>query len=135
MKAWEVQQAVYSRLVGFAGLIALIGTRVYDRAPHQITTDSFPYVVVGDDTSVEDDTFSRVGWDHTVTLHVWSRYPGRKETKQIQQAIYDALHQHALVVAGATTIDCVFEFANSFLDPDGLTRHGVSRFRVTATAA
>lgn len=127
MKAWPLQQAIYSRLAGFAALVALVGARVYDRVP---PSTAFPYVVIGDDTAVPFDTHSSVGARHTVTIHVWSRDGGRDETKRIQQAIYDALHRNALVVAGAETVNCEWEFSESFLEQDGLTRHGVMRLAV-----
>lgn len=127
MKGWELQQAVFTRLGAVAAVTALVSTRIYDNAPQSAV---FPYIVVGDDTAIPADTHSTKGSDNTITVHSWSRYRGRKEIKQIQQAVYDALHQHALVVSGAATVNCGWEYAESFLDADGLTRHGVQRFRV-----
>ena len=44
-----------------------------------------PYVVIGDDTSAQWDTDDTVGSENTLTLHVWSRYYGRAEVKDIMQ--------------------------------------------------
>lgn len=126
MRSWELQQAVHTRLNGFAGLTALVAG-VHD---HVDQDDAFPYVVVGDDTLVNDDTNSSDGTDNTITIHTWSQYRGKKETKLIQQEIYNALHRFQLVVASAVLVGVIFEFGDSFIDSDGLTRHGVQRFRV-----
>lgn len=126
MTPWALQQAVYTRLTGYGDLTALIDA-VYDHVPQNPT---FPYVQIGDETAVPFDTHDSIGSEATITIHSWSRYRGKKETKQIQREIYNALHRHALSVSGVTTVDCQWEFADSFIDDDGLTRHGVQRFRV-----
>lgn len=130
MKALALQGAIRTRLAAFGALVALVATRIYDAVPHQVDADTFPFVVIGDDTAIPFDTHSTVGAEHTVTIHSWSRYDGRKEIKEIQDALYGALHRHALAVAGVTTVDCQWEFSQSFLEPDGKTRHGVDRFRI-----
>jgi hypothetical protein len=121
-----VQTAIYTRLAGYAPLMG-VATGIYDHAPQ---TATFPYVVVGDDTAVAFNTHSSVGGDHTVTVHTWSRERGRAQTKTMLRHIYDALNRYALTVSGATMIDCQCEHEQSFLDEDGLTRHGVARYRV-----
>lgn len=126
MTPWALQEAIYSRLNGFAGLTALIDA-VYDHVPQDPT---FPYVQIGEDTAIPFDTHDSSGSDNTVTIHSWSRYRGKKEIKDIQRQVYLALHRFALSVTGVDTVDCQWEFADSFLDDDGLTRHGVQRFRV-----
>jgi hypothetical protein len=123
-----MQKAVYARLAAFAGLTAIVSTRVYDGVAPQNPT--FPYVVVGDTTTIPFDTHSTTGGEHTVMVHGWSQYRGSKEIKQIQDQIYSALHRYALSVTGVATVDCEIEFAESFNDDDGLTRHGVQRARV-----
>ncbi len=121
-----LQTALYARLANYAPLSALADA-VYDHVPQDA---AFPYVQVGEIDGTEWDTDTSLGSDDTVTIHVWSRYRGRLETHQIQDAIYGALHRHALAVDGAHVVTVEFEFADSLLDPDGLTRHGVQRFRV-----
>lgn len=120
--AAELQNAIYDRLVSFPGM-----PPVYDAVPENNT--NFPYVVLGADTHVPFDTDNSVGADSTLTLHVWSRYRGMKECKDIQALLYDALNRYELSVAGFWTVFCDFEYEDTLLDADGLTRHGVSRFR------
>lgn len=129
-----IQQAVYDRLRTYAPLADVLaqhidigGPAVYDDVPQNA---KFPYVSIGDDTLIEWDTDTELGAEATITLHVWSRERGRRETKLIQGLLYDALHRYPLPVPGMHVIDCVWEMSESFLDPDGHTRHGVSRFRI-----
>lgn len=91
---------------------------------------NFPYIVIGDDAFVEWDTDTELGVEVTVTIHSWSRMPGKKEIKKIQGYIYDALHRYDFSADGYKFIFCAFLSSDSFLDTDGLTRHGVQKFKV-----
>jgi hypothetical protein len=127
-----IQTAIYERLSAYAPLTAVI-TGVYDDVPQAADAGSnaaFPYVTIGDDTLNEWDTDTEQGADTTITIHSWSRARGRKEIKAIQGHIYDALHRYELPVTGHHLIACDWEASESLLDPDGRTRHGISRFRI-----
>lgn len=130
MNQWGIQQAIYSRLTSYAPLTALVDQRIYDAVPQDT---AFPYVVIGEDDSVAFDDDVHRGADTDLTLHVWSRHSGRREAKEILQLIYDALSRYPLEVAGAHTVLLDAEYQNTLLDPDGLTRHGVIRFRLLTT--
>jgi hypothetical protein len=128
----ELQKAIYDVLSNDYALGQLV-TGVYDSVPQAADAGSdlpFPFVTIGDDTAIDWDTDTSVGKEATLTIHSWSRYRGRSEVKQIQGAIYEALHLSNLSVVGYTTVLCLSEFSESLVDPDGLTRHGVQRFRV-----
>lgn len=124
MNDFAIQAAIYSRLTTYA---PLTGYSTYDHVPQNAT---FPYNVIGEGTATQWDTDDSVGSDATVTIHTWSRYRGRKEVKEIQKLIYDALHRYELPVAGSHTVTVEWEYTDTMLDPDGLTRHGVIRFRI-----
>ena len=141
--AFAVQQAVFDRLRTNAALAALLADSViagsptepavYDVPPQeQLSEDPshFPYVVMGDDTAVEFDTDDVNGQETTTTLHIWSRYRGKKEVKQITDAIYNALHDATLTIAGQRAIYCFWEFSESVPESDVLVQHGVIRFRI-----
>lgn len=126
MRTWDLQTAVYDRLTSASALMALI-TGIHDHVPQG---EEYPYVVIGEDLATNADTDDTLDSDHVVTVHTWSRYRGQKETKEIQQQIYSALHRKPLAVGNAVFVDCVQESQETFLDDDGLTRHGVQAFRV-----
>lgn len=125
----ETQSAIFSRLSSYA---PLSGISVVDHVPQPPDTGSqpFPYIVIGDDSFGAWDTDDSVGMDGEVVIHVWSRERGKKQVKTIQGHIYAALHRHELSISGQLLVTAEFVSSESFLDPDGLTRHGVSRFRV-----
>ena len=130
---WPLQQAVYGALTGDAAVQALLGNpaRVFDHVPQD---SAFPYVVVGEATSGPFDTKTEDGLDQTLTIHTWSRYRGLKETKEIMAAVADALDDQALAVSGHDLVLLRLTFGATVLDPDGLTRHGVQRFRAVTQA-
>ncbi|OZI17928.1 DUF3168 domain-containing protein [Bordetella genomosp. 7] len=130
MNQWSIQEAIFARLSGYTPLAGRVGGRIYDAVPQNT---EFPYVVIGEDDSTAYDDDVNLGADTDLTLHVWSRHEGRKEAKEILQLIYDALSRYPLAVTGAHTVLLDAEYQNTLLDPDGLTRHGVIRFRLLTT--
>ena len=117
----EVQKAVYS------ALDTALNIPVYDDVPDNAVA---PYVVIGDDTFVEFDSDGESGFEATVTVHSWSIYRGRAQVKTIMGSIYDALHRAELNVQGYNLLGCDCEYSETFLESDGVTRHGVQRFRI-----
>lgn len=127
MTTWALQQAIYSALTGDTLLMAKV-TGVFDQTPQG---QSGPYVVIGDGESREWDTDNSTGIDADVMIHVWDDgHRGRKTVKVIQGDIRRILHRSELTVAGAHVVLCVWQFSDTFLDPAGLTWHGVQRFNV-----
>ena len=126
--SWPVQQTVFTTLTGNAGIQVLLGSpaRVYDHVP---TDATFPYLTIGDDTAREAGAKTFEGQEITLTLHAWSRQRGRNQTKDILAAAYTALHDQSLSLTGGTLVNLRYEFSDTFLDTDGLTYHGVARYR------
>ena len=62
-------------------------------------------------------------------MDIWSRYRGSKEAKEIMDRIHTLLHDSSLTVSGTNLINLRFEFSDLVRDPDGITRHGIMRFR------
>jgi len=121
-----IQTAIYDKLIADAGLMALI-SGVYDAVPQ---TEVFPYVTIGDDNHSDWSTNTTLGTEVRATINVWSRDRGRREAKLIQAEIYDALNRATLTYTGYDIINIELEGSDSFIDADGLTRHGVQIFRV-----
>lgn len=133
---WPLQQAVYSALRAASGLTDLLANgadSVLDHAPQELAP--YPYVVLGETTAVDWSAKTFEGQEHTLTLHTWSRYRGQREGKLIMAAVAGALDQAALSVTGHRLVLIRFEFSDTFMDPDGITRHGVQRFRALTEEA
>ena len=124
------QQIIFDRLTGNLGAgVALFDTAPY--LPEGAPATNFPYVVMGNDTSVAWDTDNQVGGEITITLHFWSRAEGFNQVKTIMQAAYDRLNRATLSKTGYSVIDCLHEFSEAMDDPDGVTKHGVQRYKLT----
>ena len=120
-----VQTAIFDKLT------ADITTTTYDSVPQDTT--GFPYITIGDDTFNEFDGDDFTGFDATLTIHTWSQTDGKTELKSLQGEIYNSLHHTNLTILGYNVITIDQVFADSFVDTDGLTRHGVQRFRILLT--
>lgn len=130
--AWPCQQALFSLLTGSSALADLVGTRIYDDAPQSVT---FPWLEIGDgqivpdDTSASDDSSPEVTGDSGVSdfydLHIWSRYAGKKEIRQISDVLHSLLHEANLTIEGRASALCWIRSERFLRDPDGQTRHSV----------
>jgi hypothetical protein len=122
-----LQTALYTALTTNADLTTLLGgPRVYDDAP-QATT--FPYITFGQSIVRDAATSTEPGDEHIVTIHVWSRAPGRRETQSILDQIRSLVHDRALTLTNHRLINIRHEFSDIRRDPDGETLHGLLRLR------
>lgn len=102
-----------------------LGVPVYDEVPQNA---AFPYVSVGEFTSAQIDDSCTYRDQVSIELHVWSRYEGWKEAKNIQADIDRLLRDQSGEVDGYRITSIIRDTENMFRDPDGVTRHGVSNF-------
>ena len=126
LHSWELQKAIFTALNGNVSGIGNANVPVYDDVPEGSV---YPYVVIGEETSSNNGTKTLDGVEHTLTLHVWSQYRGRREIKEIMQSVYEKLHNTAITVTGASLVNIRQEFSNTLAEQDGITRHGIMRFR------
>lgn len=119
-----VQTAIYQKLN------TDLTVPVYDDVPELASNWKTAYVTIGEDVFTYADTDTENMQRCSITIHVWSRYSGRKECKDIQGEIYNSLHRANLSHPGYKFITITEDSATSVLDPDGLTRHGVQTFNL-----
>lgn len=120
---------VYGKLNG-----NVTGAAVYDHVPFEpegAPSDSFPYVEIGEAEASPFDNDSTLGAYVDATVHVWSRYKGRKQVDELLDKVYGLLHRATLTATGYKIVDCLFDFSDVLIESDGITRHGVIRFRLT----
>ena len=123
----EVQKAVIGALRAHAGLGALVGARVYDRAPQGEFEAS---VTLGPVFGQPVDAEGVDAWECVVTLDSWSRDYGSVELRQIMAAVVDALHLATLTLDAGTAAWCRLLDARTIREDQGETLHGVQRFEI-----
>jgi hypothetical protein len=112
---FQLQSAIYSALN-----VSAITTDLSCGVSDEVTEgNTYPFISLGDLN----------GGEYTINIHIWSQYKGSKQTKEIMDKIHDLLHDIDLTVTGFNLINLRFEYSDIMRDPDGVTRHGVMRFR------
>lgn len=132
LHSWELQKAVYSKLTG-ASITDYAGnaiTGVFDEVP---TGTAYPYVVIGDETATNISAKDKDLHEHTLTIHIWSQYRGNRDIKEIMEQVYTALNDVDYTVSGASGVNLKHEFQTTLTEGDGITRHGVMRFRAVVS--
>ncbi|MCB1436703.1 MAG: DUF3168 domain-containing protein [Rhodobiaceae bacterium] len=130
--SWNLQKGIYDALINNAQLESLIGAgHVYDHVPHNAR---FPYLTLGQSAVRDWSTGTEDGREHLLTLHVWSRAGGTRETLDIIAAVNEVLKDVPIELPGHVLVNLRFEYADARRDPDGETVHGILRYRaVTET--
>jgi hypothetical protein len=123
--SWPLQQAIYDALLADGDLTSLM-TGVYDQAPAEAV---LPYVTLGPTSATDWSSASFSGQDHDLAIDVWTTGPGHGQAKRIMAAVYGALHDRDLTIAGGNLVLLQFRFSDVFTDADGETVHGAMRFR------
>lgn len=122
-----VRAAIVTRLRDDAGVGAVVADRIYGRPPQDVV---FPYVSLGPVTAEPAGGIAQRGWGQSAQIDVWSRQPDRGvEASQIMAAVSAAL-EAPLSVAGHHVVVATLELQTLVDDPDGITSHGVQRFRI-----
>jgi hypothetical protein len=123
-----LQKAIYSRLTGNAALMAKL-TGVFDFIPDNQT---YPFIQIGEVDYSPFDTQTFDGFQGTITINLWHRSSsrGRSTLHDIQNDVYNLLHNWIPSVSGYTVVSMRFDFSNIIVDPDAVTYHGVQRFKI-----
>lgn len=116
-------KAVYVALDATSGLTGIISESLSN-------ADPFPKIWLedggADDWSNKDDN----GLEAFVNLHVGSQKEGTKEIRGLMDKCHGALHNVDLVLANGQSVLCQFLRHDVVIDSDGITRHGIMRFKL-----
>lgn len=130
--SFELQKSVFSAL-NSASITDASGTAitgVFDDVP---TNTAYPYVKIGEETLSDNSSKDKDIFEHTLTIHIWSQYRGNRDIKDIMKQVHDVLHDSSLSVTGASMVNMRQEFHTTLIEGDGITRHGVMRFRAVVS--
>jgi hypothetical protein len=125
-----VQKAVFKALSEDTNLLTLVPS-IFDFVSDE---HPFPYIQVGEADAGDWGTQSDTGIDTIITVNTWYRASpgqarGRARVRAIQAEIFRILHLRDLEIAGASTLVARRQFSNVLVEDDGVTYHGVCRFR------
>jgi len=130
--SWALQRAIFATLASDTDVIAAVGERIFDAVPRG---SAFPYIVIGDDKESDWSTATEPGSSHALTIHIWSRAAGRRETRLAAEAVIAALNGAALALSGHTLIDLRWLESESSRESDGETVHAQLRFKAVTEPA
>lgn len=117
----ELQDAILALLLADAGVSALIGSAIYDGDAEQ-----YPCIIIGPSSFVPDDAECIAGRVEAVQLDCWVENDKRLwVTKRLVDAVTAALHNAETSLATHALVSLRVTLAQSFMDRDGLTGHGV----------
>ncbi len=120
----EAHKALVAALKAHAGLSALVGARVYDRAPQDV---AYPWVQIGEAVSSDFDGSAGLrGMDLVIRVHCWSRAVGMVECRRMLAEVRDALHRVDLTLDAGTLVLCRVSGMRDLRDPDDVTAHGIA---------
>ena len=122
---FALQTTIYNAL-NVSAITTTLSCGVYDEV---IEGNTYPFITLGEETTIDYSTKTATGSETTINIHIWSQYKGSKQTKEIMDKVHDLLHDIDLTVTGFNLINLRFEYSDIMRDPDGVTRHGVMRFR------
>ena len=128
-----LQKGLYQVLSNAPSVTGLLGgARIYDDVPQRA---AFPYVTFGHTESRDWGTGTEDGQEHVLTLHVWSRAGGKRQTHEILGVLRSLLHDQAVPLNEHHLINLRHEFTDARRDPDGATYHGIIRYRAVTEPA
>lgn len=119
----ELQELIYNRLISDAGVSAIVGDKVFDRAKPRAAA---PYISFGPSDGVPDDAECITGRVETMQIDCWSDSQGGKsQAKRLVDAVKSSLHEWAGTLAVNALVEMRVVLWRVFDDPDGVISHGV----------
>lgn len=118
------QKAVVSALQADPAVAAAVGARIYDTPPIDAV---YPYISLGNMDTTPDNDEGIEGRVTTLQIDIWSRDNGlRHPCRAIVDAVYAIFDEATLALDGPyANVETNVFLAQDFMDPDGLTAHGV----------
>jgi hypothetical protein len=125
--ALALQTGLRAALLADTSLVtALGGEQVFDDVPREAP---FPYITIGDIETRDWSTQTSRGHEHTVTVHLWSRYRGRKQVQDLIAEVDRILDGASPPLTGYRVVNLSTVFWTAQREPDGEVYRGTMRLR------
>jgi hypothetical protein len=125
--ALALQTGLRTALLADTALVtALGGDQVFDDVPREAP---FPYITIGDIDTRDWSTQTSRGHEHIVTLHLWSRYRGRKQVQDLIAEVDRILDGGDPPLQGHRLVNLSTVFWTAQREPDGEVYRGTVRLR------
>ena len=122
--SFDLQSAIYTTLSDSSSLDSAIGNnKVFDSIAPQGT--AYPYVLIGTEATRDIGTKTLDGNVYNMDIHVWSQYRGQKQVKEVMAIIYNLVNNATITVSGASSVMSYVVSTSTFVEVDGITRHGL----------
>lgn len=135
---YELQLAALNKLRQTTALVALVGTKIYDRVPEKtaggvlVPDVTSPYISFGPATVISEDIDCIDGLEVTFQLDAWSWGQGLAygsvQVRQIAGLIRKALNKAELPLADNALVAIRHELTRILRDSDGVTNHAAIQF-------
>lgn len=128
-----ITKAIIGELRGNTALTSLLvdyvgADGVFYHVPQNF--NAYPYVVVYDIDLNSDNNDVTLAFDGVINIHTWSDKRDISVIGDIMKEVYNTLNRADFSIDGYVLIDIMQENEIVLRDPDGITLHGVQRFRI-----
>jgi hypothetical protein len=127
-----LQKAIVACVTADAGMVPLIGGRIYDAVPMNAVK---PYVSFGAFQLLPEAGDCLEGGETVIQLDVWAKGPDTVEAKRVGAALITALDDAALALDGQRLVLLSVSDAQYLREPDNITSHGVVTIRALTEPA
>lgn len=118
----ELQIAVYQALINDAGVGALAGDHIYDgRRPEDFSA----CITFGPSDYTPEDAECLVGRIESLQIDCWVRDQRLRPARALADAVKAALHDADMTLATHRLASIQVTAVRAFMDPDGITGHGI----------
>lgn len=138
---YELQLAALNKLRATTALVALVGTKIYDRVPEKtaggvlVPDVASPYISFGPVTAISEDADCIDGMEITFQIDCWSWGAGLAygsvQARQIIGEVRKALHNADLELSTNALVSIRHELTRVIRESDGVTNHGLAQFTAT----
>ncbi len=125
----EVKQMFYQVCTGDQALTELIGDRVFTFVKQGA---EYPYIRICNITTSDGGTKTSPGQTYTVAVDIFSQEKSDVDLDLIKRALTRLFHEQQPAIENGSISVCRFLSASYQPSTDGITRHCVARFRLTA---